>query len=543
MTTRLSLGRIPFLRPLRPPNAPRTFTHNTSALSSNARPQLPFLAPSRRRPIARFLTTETKQWLKGEVKKGVKITTYLYAGTVLVVLLVVGVQQEILEHRYPSPSDWSFFTRLHYRNTKINEASYGSDAEQVNWVISRRGYTKLLKRLEDPQLDGAGLKDQEDGGIYVAGVGKTGFDITAKPEDWRRGYYEALMGTARCAEYLNDWVVDRTRDLFFPSRVIAGDSNPNPLPVPPGSPAAPVAENCEPASDPPETYYLRILTTRGFTEKQRLDAALAYASWLDAKGTPEAALEAYQWAVDIATADQPKPVIDRSTGVLRSSAVPPSRNVLSAATALAVHHATNGGISTALPIFLSVLRARRSLPEPPKQQVIAADGEEEPGLLTKAQQILTSVITPPKFPPGPDDGTSAPFRDAKERCEEAVVMTYIGEILYASKETKTSREDGLAWTREAVDIAEEELRGRKLSEDAKKTCKQCLEVSLGNWAKMVGRMAREEEELKVKASTSWLGFGSDGKDIVGRWASEQQVVKERQRRVQEVLGNKLQVVA
>ena len=117
-------------------------------------------------------------------------------------------------------------------------------------------------------------------------------------------------------------------------------------------------------------------------------------------------------------------------------------------------------------------------------------------------------------------------------------MTYIGEILYVSKISKTSREDGLAWTREAVDIAEEELRGGRVNNEGKKTCKQCLEVGLGNWAAMVTLLAKEEKDAKVQngKGISWLSFGGEAsKEISGRWESEEQVVKERTRRASEVL--------
>jgi hypothetical protein len=119
-------------------------------------------------------------------------------------------------------------------------------------------------------------------------------------------------------------------------------------------------------------------------------------------------------------------------------------------------------------------------------------------------------------------------------------MTNIGEILYASKASKTSREDGLAWTREAVDIVEEELRGKRADGEGKKTCKQCLEVGLGNWAAMVSRLAKEEREAKAgnAKGSSWLSFGGETpKEIQGRWESEEQVVRERTRRASDVLAS------
>lgn len=121
-------------------------------------------------------------------------------------------------------------------------------------------------------------------------------------------------------------------------------------------------------------------------------------------------------------------------------------------------------------------------------------------------------------------------------------MTYIGEILYASNSSKTSKEDGLAWTREAVDIAEEQLRKRGVDKEGKRTCAQCLEVGMGNWATMVQQLVEAEKEGKKTAkSEGWLGFGGKGvvseEEVKGRWESEEVVVEERLRRAREVLDD------
>ena len=428
-------------------------------------------------------------------------------------VLAFGVQQEYLNHRFPSPSEWSWVTRKDWRSARWQEDHEEDGVNLVDWARTGEAYRQLLRRLEDPNIDGAGLADADEGGILVAGIGKTGCDISKKSEPWRRGYYEILMGAARAAEHLDGYVRDKTRNVAFPANVVIGPSNPNPRPVPPGSKSAPREEDCEAAFEGPEVYYMRVLTTQGFTDKQRIDAALAYAVWLDYKRTPEAALEMHRWALDIVASKSEKPAIDLTTGVIRTDSGLPSANVLSVATALGVHHAVNSNLTLALPIFLSILRARRSLPEiPTTMRSTLTPDEEEKGLLSTVREMIHSIIAPPQYPPPPDDGTSPPQRTPKERCEEAGIMTYIGEILYASKLTRTSREDGLAWTREAVDLAEEELRRKGVDKDAKKKCKQCLEVGLSNWMAMVGKMAREEREAKDGQSSGWLGFGGEKKD-------------------------------
>jgi hypothetical protein len=128
-------------------------------------------------------------------------------------------------------------------------------------------------------------------------------------------------------------------------------------------------------------------------------------------------------------------------------------------------------------------------------------------------------------------------------------MLYIGEILFASKFSRTAREDGLAWTREAVDLAEEELRrisGKGANslkkspnpeKEAKRTCTQCLDVGLGNWEAMVAKMAREERESgSTVRQGGWLGFGGKEEPVIRRWESEGGVVKERIRRAGDILS-------
>lgn len=120
-------------------------------------------------------------------------------------------------------------------------------------------------------------------------------------------------------------------------------------------------------------------------------------------------------------------------------------------------------------------------------------------------------------------------------------MTYVGEILYATSKTTAGREDGLAWTREAVDISEEELRGTAGvdEKEANKVCRMCLDTGLSNWATMVSRLADEEREKKLTAPVKvggWLGFGGQiQQDAVGRWESEENVVRERARRAKDAL--------
>lgn len=474
--------------------------------------------------------------------------------------MLFGVQQEYFERCFPSPSEWSFGTRQRYRSFRW----YEENDAPPNWLRIANVYRELLERLEDPKADGAGLKEQESGSILGKEVEKTGYDVTSMSAQWIQGYHDLLMSIARAAEHLDEWVVDETRNKAYPANTIIGPSNPNRQPIHPTLAPPPREENCKIAFGAPEPYYTQILTTKGFTPKQRLDAALAYASWLEYKGTPSAASEMYKWALDTAIssspyADNPSEVVDPKTHVLKaesgSHSITLNSNILRATTAMAVYHARSGSTSTALPIFLSILRARRSLPDEPKTMRSTLIPDEAPpsGPLHNVRNFvegtLRTILVAPSFPLDTDNGTDVPIRDPKNKCEEAAIMVYIGEILYASssgltgKSVIAARENGLAWTREAVDIAEENMRGRlskSNNKEGKKVCTECLKTGLDNWGQMVSILAGEEHEKAEKEREkprSWFGGGNDV-EMIGRWERESAVVNDRRRRAKDILGEK-----
>ncbi|KAG9242037.1 hypothetical protein BJ878DRAFT_517643 [Calycina marina] len=529
----LPILRIRSMHRLRPPNPPsRLFTQNTSSAHLQ-RPQLAFLSPSHK-SSSRYLTTETKRWLKTEIKNGLKYTVYVYTFVGLTLVIIFGLQQEWCERKWPTPEEWTWVSRKDLRSVMWDMSRADDPKNLVDWANIGESFRWLLLRLENPKKDGKDLETTMEGGILVEGVGKTGYDINKKSEPWRRGYYTILMGAARAAEQLDGWVRDKTRNVAFPKEMIIGPSNPIPRPTPPGAKTAPKEEDCEQAFENPAVYYMRILTTRGFSAGQRVEAALTYANWLDYKETPRAAEEMYKWALDIALQDAPEGILDRKTGVLDVAKGLPSRNVLTSVTAMAVHYAANENLSTALPMLLSVLRARKSLHDAP---VVLQALEEEKGPFKYVVDVLKPLFVPRPYPDALSDGTEVPLRTPTERCEEAGVMGYIGEILYVSKNSKSGQQEGLAWTREVVDIAEEELRRRRIGDEHKKKCKECMEVGLGNWSKMVKKLAKEEQAAKKnKPGKGWLSFGGVDQPVLkGRWETELQVVKERARRAEDVL--------
>ncbi|GME65390.1 hypothetical protein GTA08_BOTSDO02188 [Neofusicoccum parvum] len=562
-TSRLALRRIPPLRrPLRPPSSallqqhvprPRPFTHNSQLLllispSVGPRPQLPFLHPAsasnpsllRHRAragqwqLARLLTTERKQYIKEQVWLAGKWTVFLWTSVGLLFIAAFGVQNEVFERRTPSPPEWSVISRMNYRSARAQENPEFWPSGMTDWASTGSMYRGLLERLEDTNVDGAGLKEQDEGGILVPGVGKAGLDVSAKSEAWRRGYHDVLMGCARAAEHLDGWVEDTTRRICFPPDVVIGPSNPRPRPCPPYAHEAPREENCVPAFAGPETYYVKVLTTAGFSTLQRLDAALAYADWLDFKGLPSSAAEMHAWALDIATAAIPNAheAIDPATGVIRDgpAAARVSPNVARAATALATHHARNADVAKALPIFLSVLRARQNAPT---AAAAASSTPAKPSSSADSGIISTvrAVLTPPKYSPPPPSGDDPLVRAPASLVDEAALKTYVGEILFAT--SPSARDAGLGWTRDAVADAERAVGdGVGLPDVERERAAQCLEVAVGNLEKMVGVLAGEEREGGRKKGGGWgRWFGKGERGEEGVWEREERAVKERVERL------------
>lgn len=540
MRPRLVLRRnLP--RPAKAANASRNFMKNSSALH-NSRPQLPFLSiPSFQRQQWRYLTTDRKRWIKRELLLSVKYSIYVWAILGFGGAAYWAIAQEQMERQHPTPHEWSLRTRMLLRGALTERDR--KDAVATDWVMVFQMLRDVLEKLEDPNIEGASVKDLPHD--HPAGSK----DITALPEAWRRGYFETLLAYAKASEHVDGWVRDTTRGILFPPEVVIGPSNPNPKPIPPGAKSAPKEEDCESTGFPsPDELYLKLLSTDGFTSKQRMEAALSYATWLEYKQLLGPASIIYEDAVNIAIEEKYTPgapvLLDPKSGILNEKAGKPSANLLTSLTALATFKARHEDVSSALPIMISILKARRSLPTTPNQAPFnpLPAGETGDNWGYKIWHITQSLFKPPAYPPPPDDGTSPPMRDPKELCKEAALHLHIGEIMYTAQ--NAAREDGVGWTREAVDIAEEQLHklGRATTDTvAKTTCRECLGAGLENWATMVARLMDEEERKKAaglpaKSSSSWFGLWGDGKtEDNGRWAAEEKVVKERIRRAREVL--------
>lgn len=509
----------------------RTFAYHTQ-LTTKSRPNLPFLTvPVSTRTPVRSFTSERKQWLKHEAKLAVRYTISFWglvicAGAVLWVL-----NEERMEREYPTPHEWGFMTRKYLRDANNNKNPKNGE---VNWALALELSRGAVLRLEDAKVDGKDVQkvsDRVDPEAEVPGE-FIACDISAKSEEWRRGYFEAIMLAAKAAEHTDGWVRDLSRNIISPPEFVIGPSNPRPVPIPPGQPHAPREEDCVVAYPGADNFYMKILATKGFSARQKMEAALEYASFMEFKQRPEGPEALYNLALAEATQgmDMSNPPYNPKTFVLNDKAGPPSQNLLQVITGIATWKARSGNISAALPIYLSLLKARRSLPNtpPPTTRV----PKPQPSL---GQQIMDYFSQPP-YPDPPADGSQIPWRSPHELCEEASLSLYIGEILYAT----SSRDDGLSWTRDSVDISEEQLRNMSPTNSepaARQTCRECLASGLENWSKMVIKLAREEEQRKEQGSKSSnvFSFWSGPQQPEGRWAAEDAVVKERVRRTRELV--------
>jgi hypothetical protein len=417
----------------------------------------------------------------------------------------LGILSEQQERAFPSPHEWSLITRFRFRRGKWWQVPENNEEEGFpNWA---RVYSELeyaLNRLEHPDKDGAGLMEQEEGGMLVPGVGKAGFDVTAKSEEWRQGYYEVLMGMAQAAERLDGWVTDKWRRNVWAPEFVQSASNPRPKAVLPGMPELPDEEHRVPAAETPETFYLKIITSKGFTTYQRLSAALGYADWLSFRKLPDSAEEMYRWALDIAISGLPTPspsaVIDRETGILSSTAPKEAitTNVVYAATNLATFFAEQRRVTSALPIFISLLRARLNADE---LRIPSISSHKDSSIVG----TMMSLLKEPDYPPVPPSGDEPLLRKETDRCEEAALKSYIGEILFATASSSPAqRQQGLSWVRVSTSKIAQSLNPIRTNDEIRKKCEQCEEVGLESWGKIMTYLAAEAREEQDKANNAGL---------------------------------------
>lgn len=612
-TLRQSLGRrIGHLRPLRPPNRRqpphcdcRIFT--TSAplhlLSrTGTRPAIPYLTAqlSRNgRTVFRPLSTDQKDYLRYQLRLGTKwfIQLWVLFGGFWISYWVL--RQDWLDRLYPSPSEWTWLTRVNYRaaSHELSEERHGRSGVDYGVIQGRsqkvvkwceagtffKGYEDPLPQNEDwESCDFPGL-DKEDirrePVSELSWIEKFGFDCSGKPEHWRRAYFNMLMAMARSAEMNEESVIDFKRRFMFPRNQMIGPSNPNPHPTWPGSPPAPLEEDCWTACDPAPMMYQRVLTTKGISNRQRMEAGLAYAAYLDYKGDTHTAEALYHWSLNLAcdsfTAAHPNvpitSVLDRRTDQILANAPVVTPNILDCTTALAGHYARasanadnytlkpfpnpdpdsratpaasrNTSISDlthGLGIYLSVLRARRSAPEAPEyEQYKPAKKDLSLSTVTSVLNWITSLHTIPEMGPPPPNGDEAYLRTKSAQCEEAALMSYVGEILFSTAESggkinSQRRRDALNWAKDAVELADQGYKDQKMNEDSLYVCTQCLKTGFDNWTSMMRVLVREKDDrdgvVDVVEDNKGLGLWSPEEEEAAKAVERERLMKQRQSR-------------
>jgi hypothetical protein len=236
-----------------------------------------------------------------------------------------------------------------------------------------------------------------------------------------------------------------------------------------------------------------------------------------------------RWALDIAIAGMPNAdpsaVIDRNTGILSASAPKDAitPNILYAATNLATFLAGDGRVASALPIFVSTLRARINADEAPVSR---------PTRNTKDSSLvgtILSLLAEPAYPPVPPSGDEPLLRRERDRCEEAALKTYIGEILFATAGPSTKqRQQGLSWVRDGVSTSKlaQSLDPMRADDTLRHKCEKCEEVGLESWGKIMTYLAAEAKEKRDNAKSGGLtsllwklrgtaGLEKDAEDLEG----------------------------
>jgi hypothetical protein len=453
------------------------------------------------------ISAKSKEFLKDTARQSVKWSVVIFIISTCFSIASLGVLSERQERAFPSPHEWSLYTRFRFRRGKWWEVpEHNEDEGFPNWARLYAEYQHALRRLEDPTKDGEGIREQEEGDILVPTLGKAGFDLTAKSPEWRQGYYEVLMGMARASERLEGWISDKWRWNAWSPEFVASPSNPRPRMTPPGMPPVPAKEDQIAIADPPENFYLRVLTSQGFTNHQRVTAALGYADWLSFKKLNESAEEMYRWALDIAISGLPTPlpssVIDPTTAILTSTAPKDliTPNLIQAATNLGTFYASTGNITSALPIFISVLRARLSADPAPSIP------PEQPADSSLTGTLL-SLLNEPEYPPVPPTGDEPLLRREQDRCEEAALKNYIGEILFATAGSSSAqRQQGLNWVRDSVSTAKiaQSLDVIGGNTERRKKCEVCEEVGLESWGKIMTYLAAQAREKRDAAHSGGI---------------------------------------
>jgi hypothetical protein len=136
---------------------------------------------------------------------------------------------------------------------------------------------------------------------------------------------------------------------------------------------------------------------------------------------------------------------------------------------------------------------------------------------------LWALLQASKFPDPAPLGNDPFVRTPDTSCDEAAVMAYIGEILFAT--TPSQRDAGLSWTKSAIELAYMSYQDPRTTRDSKVKCVECLQVATANRRKMVSLGEAEIAALgdDRKHTSAWRRW------FPGLLLSEEDLKKERER--------------
>ena len=106
----------------------------------------------------------------------------------------------------------------------------------------------------------------------------------------------------------------------------------------------------------------------------------------------------------------------------------------------------------------------------------------------------------------PPSGDEPLRRHETDRCEEAALKNYIGEILFATASSPEQRQQGLSWVRDGVSTSKlaQSLDPIARDDELRKKCEKCEEVGLESWGKIMTYLAAEARNKRDAATGGGL---------------------------------------
>jgi hypothetical protein len=469
---------------------------------------------------------------------------------------------EALERDFPTPHGWSWNSRLAWHAGQAFE----DDEFWPGCNGPIKMYDQLLKNLENPAGDGNGLKlflemgngdwiRKDDGSVGIDVDVFHVYDISAKDENWRRGYIQCLLALAKVAEKAESRVRDTKMDTE--------------LPKPLGFDGQASESHLLPVTHSAELFYQKLLATmtqlRGdsrLATTQLLDIYLSYSGWLmEQPGRQEHGKAIIELGVDQIIKDsfpeeKQRKLLEGNTKLENKiKALTPSPNSQRCLRALALYHVKSGDIPKALDDYIRLLS---NYPAVPKTPSVDKDQEKnsksaQPILRALMHRVLGMAKQVQYPPPPPLSLGNSPLtpKDSEKNCAAAVVRAEAAEVLFASAPSR--RDVALNWTADAIESAHKRSKARpsdgddlldeKVNIDEREKCAMCAKVALTNWNKMVEVMRNEwrmelyASETKEQNPSSWgLGslFGKSEDEMLAEHKSE----VEKKRKKYEEQGRK-----